>query len=173
MPTAAPAQRIDTKTVKDRPTLRFATVDECLAYARRLADAERAGTLAQLGNWTLGECFSHISAFASYALDGYPPGLKPPLLLKLILRALKAKMLKGPLPAGAKIPGTKDGTVGAIKMPTDDALRRLEAALRRLEAHAPTEPNPVFGPLSHDEWITIQLRHAELHMSFYRIGENT
>jgi hypothetical protein len=26
--------------------------------------------------------------------------------------------------------------------------------------------NPSMGPLSHDEWIQVHLRHAELHLSF-------
>lgn len=166
----APARPINTKAVKDRPDLRFASVEEILAYASRLAAAERAGTLTRLGNWTLGECFSHLAAFATYALDGYPPGLTPPLALKLVLRLFKRKMMNGRLPAGFRIPGTPEGTVGVVDLPTEDALRRLEAALLRLKARAPSEPNPVFGPLSHAEWLTLQYRHAELHLSFYRIA---
>lgn len=169
MTQSAPARPIDTKAVKNRPDLRFASVEEVVAYASRLAAAERAGTLVRLGNWTLGECFSHLAAFATYALDGYPPGLTPPLALKLVLRLFKRKMMNGRLPAGFRIPGAPGGTIGVVDLPTDEGLRRLEAAMLRLKGNAPIEPNPIFGPLSHGEWLTLQYRHAELHLSFYRV----
>jgi hypothetical protein len=62
-----------------------------------------------------------------------------------------------------KLPG---GTVGLEPMDPDEGLRRFRAALDRLRATAPTMPNPVFGPLTHEQWIQLSLRHAELHLSF-------
>jgi hypothetical protein len=48
----------------------------------------------------------------------------------------------------------------------DDGISRYRAALERLAREAPTQPNVVFGPLTHDQWIKLNLRHAELHLSF-------
>ena len=43
--------------------------------------------------------------------------------------------------------------------------------MERLQAEAPTAPNVIFGQLTHEEWIAINLRHAELHLGFL-IPEN-
>ena len=51
-------------------------------------------------------------------------------------------------------------------MAADEGLRRYRAAMERLRATAPTIPNPVFGRLTHEQWIQLNLRHAELHLSF-------
>ncbi|MGE4197174.1 MAG: DUF1569 domain-containing protein, partial [Phycisphaerales bacterium] len=65
-----------------------------------------------------------------------------------------------------RIPGYNDGTLGVEPMPTDAALDRLRRAWERLMSTAPTVPNPIFGPLPHDDWIKMNLRHAELHMGY-------
>ena len=48
----------------------------------------------------------------------------------------------------------------------DEALARLRTALERLKSEAPQAPNVIFGPLTHNEWIALNLRHAELHLGF-------
>lgn len=160
---------VDTKKVSGRPELRFDSLEQCLAYAQRLAAAEQAGTLTQLGNWTLGECFSHLASYANYAFDGYPP-LKLPLLLKLALRLFKGQVLYGRPRPGIRLPGTTEGTTGVQKLPTQEALKMLQDAFLRLNGNLPPAPNPVFGPLTHPQWMALHTRHAELHLSFYKIG---
>ena len=51
-------------------------------------------------------------------------------------------------------------------MPLDEAVARVRQVMKRLENEAPAAPNVVFGPLSHEEWIALNLRHAELHLGF-------
>jgi hypothetical protein len=34
----------------------------------------------------------------------------------------------------------------------------------------PAGPNPVLGKLSHQDWIKLNLRHAELHQSFFHLA---
>jgi len=41
--------------------------------------------------------------------------------------------------------------------------------MERLRAGPPARPNVIFGPLTHDEWIQLHLRHAELHLSFFAV----
>lgn len=155
----------DTSRVADHRRLHFATLADLRAD---LATLERAGGMLRTsGNWTTGQNFSHLAAFIEFAYDGYPPELSnPPWFIKAILRLRKRSMLRGGLPAGVKIPGIKGGTVGADHAPAPSALARLRTALDRLERSAPTAPNPVFGPLTHEEWIALHLRHAELHLGF-------
>lgn len=160
---AAPIK--NTSKVTDRRCLSFATLADLRAD---LAMLERgAGTLRTSGNWTAGQNLSHLASFIEYAYEGYPPELSnPPWFIKAFLRLRKRAMLTRGLRAGVKIPGTKGGTVGADDAPAPAALARLRAALDRLEQSAPTAPNPVFGPLTHEEWTALHLRHAELHLGF-------
>lgn len=164
-PAASP--RIDTARVVGRRAIRFRTLDEVLADAERIAAADRAGTLQRLGNWSPGMVLSHVANWASYPFDGYPASLgKPPWLVRVLLRRRKDRFIHGALPAGTRIPRVPGGTVGADDVSTHDGLRRLRAALGRLKAFRPPTDSPVFGPLTHDEWMQLHCRHAELHFGF-------
>jgi hypothetical protein len=38
--------------------------------------------------------------------------------------------------------------------------------MEQLKTQAPTAPSPILGTLTHEEWIAMHLRHAELHLGF-------
>ena len=155
---------VDTGKVAGRRVLRFESIDQALAEVERLTEAERAGRLRRLGNWTLGQALGHLAAWAEYGYTGSP--LKVPLLIKCILRLRKRKFLYGPMRAGVKIPGVEGGTLATEPVPLEGALGRYRRVLERLKAEAPAAPNPIFGPLAHDESVALNLRHAELHLGF-------
>lgn len=156
---------VNTKTVQKRH-LRFNSLSEVIAEADRLAAAEKAGKLKQLGNWSIDQILNHLASWANYPFDGYPPELNPPWFVRFILKFKKNSYLHDKLPAGVRIPGIKEGTVGMDAIGTDAALKKLRAAMKRLDESMPTRPNPIFGKITHDEWKCINMRHAELHMGF-------
>lgn len=158
--------RVDTAKTADRRTLRFNSPDELMADVERVVASERAGTLRRAGNWTTGQILGHLAAWIDYSYDGYPPALKPPWFIKLILRMMKGRFMRGPLKAGVKIPKAPGGTYGTEPMPLDEGLARFRKAWDRLRRSKPTVPNIIFGDLTHEECITGHLRHAELHLSF-------
>lgn len=158
---------INTRKVTDRRRIRFENFDEAIRDADALAAAERDGTLRQLGNWTLGQAIGHVAFFVNAPFDGYPKTPPLPWLLRVIAPLLKNYFLNKKLPAGGRIPGVPKGTFGVDVLPTDEALARLRQAFGRLAAQKPTHLNPVFGELTHEEWIKLNLRHAELHQSFF------
>lgn len=160
--TATPVQ---TKTAQRRP-LRFESFEQMWAEVQRIAAAERDGRLRRTGNWTPGQTLGHLATWANFPYDGYPPTLRPPWLIKVILKTRKAKYLSGSLPAGVRIPKVDGGTVGTEDMSLDEGVARLQKAWARLLAGPPKIDNPIFGPLTHDEWKAINLRHAELHLGF-------
>jgi hypothetical protein len=162
-PLVSPA-RVDTGKVADRRTLRFESIDQVMAEVDRLAEAERAGRLRRLGNWTLGQTLAHLAAWAEHGYTGSP--LKVPFFIRWILRLRKRKFLYGPMRAGVKIPGVEGGTLATDAVPLDEGLGRFHRVLERLKVEAPTAPSPVFGPLTHEESIALNLRHAELHLGF-------
>ena len=149
-----------------RRKLRFNSVDDAIGEAERLVAAERAGQLQCVGNWKLGQALGHLATWANFALDGYPPELHPPLPVRLIARLMKNSVLNKGMMPGMRIGRLPGGTVGLDPMEPEEGLRRLRAALERLRTTPPTIPNPAFGPLTHEQWIALNLRHAELHLSF-------
>jgi hypothetical protein len=67
---------------------------------------------------------------------------------------------------GVRIPGVAGGTLATDPVPLDERLGRFRRVLERLKAEAPTAPSPLFGPLTHEEPIAMNLRHAEVHLGF-------
>ncbi|MBC8002197.1 MAG: DUF1569 domain-containing protein [Opitutaceae bacterium] len=158
---------IDTRTVQDRRTLRFNSIKEVIADADRIAAAERAGTLRTTGNWTAGQTFGHLAAWANYPYDGYPAALRPPWILKTLLKLfLKNKFIKGPMRPGVRIFKVSGGTLGIDPLPLEVGLEQLRNSHLRLDATCPPLPNVLMGPLTHEQWRSLGLRHAELHLSF-------
>jgi hypothetical protein len=156
---------VDTGRVTGCRAVRFASLDELLADVERLATAERASTLKRRGNWTLGQALGHLATWGQFAFDGTP--LNPPWFIKLILRMRKKRYLNEGMPRGVKIPKVEGGTLGTEPMSLDEGLNRYRAVIDRLRRETPSKPNVIFGPLTHEEWIKLQLRHAELHLSFF------
>ncbi len=165
MTAVAEVKAVDTGKVAGRRILHFDSIDELLAEVDRLAAAERAGRLKQLGNWTLGQALGHLATWAEFAYTGVP--LKPPFFIRWILRFQKKKFLVGPMPAGVKIPNVQGGTLGTEPISLDEGLRRYKNVLQRLKFEAPTLPSPILGKMTHEESIALTLRHAELHLGFF------
>lgn len=161
---------IDTSKVQQRRKLKFDTIDACLAELDRIEDAERQGKLKTLGNWTAGQNLSHLAAWVEYGWDGYPMG-KPPLPVRLVMKAMLGGILKKGMDAGVKIPGVEGGTLGADEMETLAAVERFRAALNRLKAgEEATHDSPAFGKMDHAKRTLLNLRHAELHLGFLDIS---
>ena len=153
---------IDTGKVKDRRTLRFGTVAEVRRDLDAMETAHKRGTLRCAGNWTPGQIFTHLSAFINFGYDGYPKEVSPPWLLAVIfIRPRRAKYLNKGFPAGVKIPGTKQGTIGMEDVTFEEGIARFRVAHGRLEESPPTVESPAFGPMTYDEKIRMALGHAE------------
>jgi hypothetical protein len=157
---------INTKQVHDRRALRFEELNAAVADAELLADAERRGTLRAAGNWTLGQALGHLAFWANAPYDGYPEMGQPPWFIRMLLPLFKSRFLNKGMPAGVRIRGVPDGTFGTSLVGTDEALFAMRAAFTRLSLQAPTRHNAIFGHMTHADWIKLNLRHAELHLSF-------
>lgn len=160
------SESMDTGKVKERRTLHFKSLDEALTDADTLASAERAAKLRALGNWSLGQSFNHLSSWVDYSFEGAP--LKIPLIIRLMLRPMKKRFIYKPMKAGGNIPKVPGGTLAINVVPLEEGLAHLHRSFGRLKNESPAIPHMLFGPLTHDEWINQHLRHAELHLSFYR-----
>jgi hypothetical protein len=157
---------VDTGKVAERRRLRLETFGQAWAEVERIAAAERQGRLKRCGNWSVGQVFNHLAAWASYPYEGYPPRLNAPWFVRLIMKTRKRRYLYEAMPAGVKIPGIEGGTMATEDTSLEQGMSRLKRAWDRLDAGPPAVPNPIFGPLTHEEWRALNLRHAELHLGF-------
>ncbi len=161
---------IDTRKA-DRRALKLDTIPSALREAERLAAAEREGRLRVNGNWSLGTALHHLGAWAEYPFDGYPAEVaNPPWFVKVIAKMMKHRFARKPMPAGMRIPKIPGGTMATEPATTDAGLARMTRAFERLDREAPTRPNPILGPLAHEEWKGMNLRHAELHLGFFAVS---
>lgn len=156
---------VNTATIKDHRKLRFQSIADVRGEVERLVGAERAGRLRRSGNWTLGQNLNHLAAWINYAFDGFPIR-RPPFPIRWLLKGKRKEFTEGAMPRGIRILGVKGGTTATEDVPLDAALPRYLAALERLERNAPTRESPIFGPMTHAEWIGLNLRHAELHLGY-------
>ena len=154
---------VDTKKVAQRREVRYESYDDLFADAERLA----SGDVRTVGNWTLGQIFQHLAQTMNSSIDG--TDMKFPWLMKKIFLLFmnKEKMLNEKLRPGFKIP--KKGAAQFIPDPgvsTEEGLASLRAAIERCQTETSRAEHPAFGGLTREEWDKLNLRHAELHMSF-------
>jgi hypothetical protein len=159
---------INTAAISQRRILRFESIDDCLDEANRLAPSHRRGACKQLGNWTLGQTFGHLAAWAEFSYSPCP--IKAPWIVRFIMGFQKNKFLHGPMKPGIRIPRVEGGTVATEPMEMEEGLRRFMRAFERLKREKPTCPSPVFGLLTKLEAQAMNQRHAELHFGFFIPG---
>ena len=157
---------VDTKAA-ERRSLHYDSYQDLTADVDRFVAAEKAGTLRRTGNWTLGQALGHIAAWINYNYEGFPMG-KPPWFICIILRMLKKKYLRKGMPAGVRIPKVENGTFATEVMSAEEGAARLKKAFARVQSgEEPKYPSPAWGYMPHDELVAMNLRHAELHLSFF------
>ena len=156
---------VETKKAEFR-SLRLRTLNDLRAEIDRLVQADAQGGLRTSGNWTLGQAFGHIASWINFSYDGYPPSVRPPWFVKLYFSLQRSKIGVTPMPRGLRIPKMAGGTLGTEPLSTTEGAARLGAAVDRLEAGCPTQASPIFGVLTHEKWIAMNLRHAELHLGY-------
>lgn len=157
---------IDTRKSPEYRILRFNSVDDCIAAVKQIATSSESGQLKATGNWTPGMIMSHLANWINYAYDGFPIA-PPPFFIRWFIKLGFRKMLRDGMPRGIKIPRVEGGTVGMEDIGTEDAARKLLTALDRLRSDEVARfASPAFGPMSHEDRIALNLRHAELHLGF-------
>src|SRR5436190_3197745 len=159
---------LNTATISERRILRFGSIDDCLDEANRLAASYRRGACKQLGNWTLGQTFGHVAAWAEYSFSPCP--IKAPWVVRFIMGFRKNHFLHDPMKPGIRIPRVENGTLGTEPMEMEEGLARFRKAFERLKRETPTCPSPVFGMLTRVEAQAMNERHAELHLGFFIPG---
>jgi len=151
---------IDTRQVKDRRKVAYATLQEVLADAERLSQ----GQIKALGNWSPGQIFLHLAKAFNNSIDG--SDARFPWYLCMMARLMKKKILTGAMPPGYQLPAEAGRALEPGPTSTEKGLGALRNAIARQERESKRAKHPVFGELTRDEWNQVHLQHSALHMSF-------
>lgn len=153
-----------------RRSLRFNSLDDLARDLDAIEAGHRAGTLDTTGNWTPGENLHHCAKVWAFALDGWPPDAKPPAFVKFIVKTFfrKSAVSGKPAPIGIPFPKGLEDAFGPKPGATFEegmgAMRRGVERVRSGERF--TKDSPLFGHLTHDEWLRLHLGHCAMHLSF-------
>jgi len=153
---------VHTAKVTDRRELHFESANDVLSDLERILLAPSVRTA---GNWTVGESLDHVAKLIRFAYDGFP--FKAPIAIRLLGRIVRVVAFGKPIPAGLKLRGASEALLPEKGVDRVTGAERLRIQLQRMRGgEKMTQPSPVFGRLTHEQWTTLQLRHAELHLSF-------
>jgi len=149
----------------ERRKLSFATLDEVVADAENLL----ARGYDKAGNWDLAQVAGHVAQWMRFPIEGFP---KPPIFIKPILWLMKVtsgrKLLERTLSEGFSPGGhTMPETVPPPGGNSAEAVARLRSAVERWKAHtSEVYPSPLYGAMTKDTALQLQLKHAAHHLSF-------
>ena len=149
----------------ERRKLSFTTLDEVAADAGNLL----AKGYDRAGNWDLAQVAGHVAEWLRFPVEGFP---KPPIFIRPMLWLMKvtvgkkklAKILaEGFTPGGHTMPQTVPPAGGDAA----EAVAKLRSAIERFKAHSgDVHPSPLFGAMTKETALQLQLKHAAHHLSF-------
>ncbi len=154
-----------TATKPERRKLTFATLDDVVRDAENLL----AKGYDKAGKWDLAQVCSHLAEWMRFPMEGFP---KMPLFLRPLFWLFrntvgKAKRLKY---VAEGMPSGKPTMPQTVSQPGGDAavaVAKLKEVAERFAAYTgPIHPSPLFGAMTKDEALQLQLRHCEHHLSF-------
>ena len=149
-----------------RRKLSFTDLDQDTEDARRLLTAGYQSR----GKWDLAQVCAHLNDWMCFPMDGYPPA---PLPVRCILWMIKVtfgrRQLKTVLSDGFRdsLP-TMPATVHAADENTDaEAVDQLAATIDRFKSFdGPFYASPIYGDLTPEQHLKLQLAHCAHHLSF-------
>jgi hypothetical protein len=141
-------------------------LDEVVADAERLS----ANGYVAVGKWNLGQVCNHLADWMTYPVAGFPKAPAPiALMLWLMKKTVGRKTLRQMLESKSMPAGkpTMPATVHPASEDAAPALARLREAAKRFADHTGEyRPSPIFGTLTRDEALGLQLVHCAHHLGF-------
>lgn len=149
-----------------RRSLRFQNLDQVKLEVDRLL----AGGYTKTGNWNLSQVCGHLNDWMRFAMDGYPTAPAP---IRLILWLMKVttgrRQLESALKSGFKdrLPTMPQTVPDPDRASDAESVKQLTDTINRFQTYSgPIVASPLFGPLTPDEALKLQLVHCAHHLSF-------
>lgn len=158
------ARRVNTRRAEHR-ALWFDSIEDLEDELEWIERASADGALRAAGNWSPGQILEHLGRFWAMSLDGF--GFRASWPARLLARRFKTLALRAPPPRGLQIRRQTRAILPDDDAAFEDGLALLREQIRRVrEGERMTHPNPLFGRLSHDEWLRLHLNHCAMHLGF-------
>lgn len=152
--------------------LKFGSLEEVETYIRK---QERNGYVSN-GNWNLGQICEHLSDWMLYPIHGFP---RSNILIAAMLFCLRTTAGKRMFHTVSKTQRMKPGqptlpaTVHRKDVAESQSVERLASAIRELgNFQGKLKPSPLFGKLTHEEYVSLHLAHCAHHLSFLEPRES-
>jgi hypothetical protein len=165
---------VNGRSIAARRPVHLRTIADLAAEIERVAEAAAANRVRTLGNWSEAQILWHLGRLMEFSFDGFP--FRYPWPVRCAARLLRVLSWKWLLTLAFR-PGFRNPPVAGPVEP-ESAMSLAEAVQyvrRQLECISSgermTASNPSMGPLSHEQWVEVHLRHAELHLRFLVIEE--
>ena len=137
----------------------------------QIEQAHRDGTLSTAGGWTVGQCLDHCATLIESSYDGFDLKISWPLKLlgRLILKRVITKE-GAQIKPGIKLPARAGKLRPLENVSIEHGLEKMRHQLNRIElGERMTHPSPVFGKLTHQQWVGIHMSHCRMHMGFFKL----
>ena len=160
---------VKTGKVADRRNLSFTTMAEILGDIEMLdAFVNEGRTISATGNWTPAQIIEHVVYFVDGSIDGFD--FKAPFVIRIFGKIMRSRILNKSMSPGIKLPPKMKMVLPSPKTTWPDAVTHARKAILRVEAGKQmTQPSPLLGKMSHNDWVKLQCRHAEMHFSFIKV----
>ncbi|MCX7420982.1 MAG: DUF1569 domain-containing protein [Planctomycetia bacterium] len=148
------------KTSSSRRSVRYSTLSDIIQDAEQLLSSHHT-----VGHWTFGQICQHLAKTMNCAFDGF--GFQAPWFARWIIAAfVKNSLLIKPMRSGFQLPERGKAILPDDNISNEEGLRQMSLAIERFSHEVPTAPHPFLGKMASEEIVQLQLRHAEMHMSF-------
>lgn len=155
MTTAAAAPSTNT-----RQTLTFRTLDDIARFVEPLPARGATST----GRWSAAQNIEHIAAVIDASVDGFT--FNAPFPIRVFATLMRKRFLTKGFNPGIKMPSNVPASFNpGPDTQLDSAVQHLTKSIQRAKDKKMTVVSPIFGALSHDQWIDMHCRHAEMHFS--------
>ncbi|MEM7228513.1 MAG: DUF1569 domain-containing protein [Planctomycetota bacterium] len=144
-----------------RRTLSFHTMSD---IANEVDALDQSG-VETIGGWSPAQNLEHVTRAMDFSLDGFD--FKAPIPLRYIAPLMKNKFLKGGFNPGIKLTGDfAKAFTPPDDITWDDAIMHFNRTIDRLyRGERMVQRSPLFGSMTHEDWVRLHCRHCELHFS--------
>ena len=149
-----------------RRQLQFNALDEIVPDAENLL----AKGYAKAGNWDLAQVCGHLAEWLRFPVEGFPKAPAPIRAVFWVMRKTIGRRKLLTYITERSFPAGKPTMPETVMPPGGDpreAMEKLRKGVETLKAYTGTiVPSPLFGAMTKDEAVRMQLVHAAHHLSF-------
>jgi len=169
-----PPTTVDTRKVRHRRLVLLGTFNDLKLEIDRVAAAANAGAVRSLGNWTPAQVFWHIGRLMEFSFDGFPFSYRrgPTWVVRLFRLVAWRWLIALAFRPGFRNPPEAATLEPAPSLSLEEATAYLRQQIERIQhGERMVQECSAEGPYTHEQWVYIHLRHAELHLGFLVIED--